>query len=411
MKHDDGAHEYGHGAVPDHGLGAHADDRGADTHDEHSHAKRAHSSHAHGAHDRHTPNAHPHDDHGHDDHAHNSHGHDDHSHDHVHEESGLLGHLPFFHHHSHGSPTVDAAMEGSSEGLRTLTLSLAGLAVTAVIQLVVAIVSGSAGLLADTIHNFTDALTALPLGLAFLVGRRPPTRRYTYGYGRAEDLAGVLIVVMIAGSAVLAAYESIRKLLHPAPLTGVWWVAGAAVVGFLGNEGVAMLRIRTGRRIGSAALLADGQHARVDGLTSLAVLVGALLSATGLHLADPVIGLLITVAILFIVRDSAQTMWYRLMDAVDPALIARIERVVSSTPGVLGVEEARARYMGHRLFADVRIRVDAHASTIEGHAVAEKVQHALLHDVPRLSEAHVHVDPAGVRDAHTLTEHHQQVND
>lgn len=302
-------------------------------------------------------------------------------------------------------------MEGSSEGLRTLTLSLAGLAVTAVIQLVVAIVSGSAGLLADTIHNFTDALTALPLGLAFLVGRRPPTRRYTYGYGRAEDLAGVVIVLMIAGSAVLAAYESIRKLLHPTPLTGVWWVAGAAIVGFLGNEGVAMLRIRTGRRIGSAALLADGQHARVDGLTSLAVLAGALLSAAGLHLADPAIGLLITVAILFIGRDSAQTMWYRLMDAVDPTLIAHIERVVSSTPGVLGVEQARARYMGHRLFADVRILVDAHASTVEGHAVAETVQHALLHDVPRLSEAHVHVDPAGVRDAHALTEHHQQVND
>jgi cation diffusion facilitator family transporter len=298
-------------------------------------------------------------------------------------------------------------METSREGLRTLGLSLAGLALTAAIQLVVALLSGSAGLLADTIHNFTDALTALPLGLAFVVGRRAPTRRYTYGYGRAEDLAGVVIVVMIAASAVLAAVESIGKLLHPAPLAHVWWVAGAAVAGFLGNEGVAALRIRTGRRIGSAALIADGQHARVDGLTSLAVLVGALLSAAGLRLADPIIGLLITVAILFIVRDSAQTMWYRLMDAVDPALIAQIERVTLATPGVLRVGEARARYMGHRIFADVRILVDGAQSTAEGHAVAEEVQHALLHDVARLSEAHVHVDPAGVAEAHALTAHHR----
>ena len=378
-----------------------------DTHDDHDAHPQAHdapvtAAPVHDAHDTHAHEAHDHD---HDGHDHDGHDHDHDGHDH--EESGLLGHLPFFHRHSHGSPTVDEAMETSREGLRTLGLSLAGLAVTAVIQLVVALLSGSAGLLADTIHNFTDALTAVPLGLAFVVGRRAPTRRYTYGYGRAEDLAGVLIVVMIAASAVLAAIESIGKLLHPAPLQHVWWVAVAAIAGFLGNEGVAVLRIHTGRRIGSAALIADGQHARVDGLTSLAVLVGALLSAAGLRLADPIIGLLITVAILFIVRDSAQTMWYRLMDAVDPALIARIERITLAAPGVLGVGETRARYMGHRLFADVRILVDGALSTAEGHAVAEGVQHALLHDVPRLSEAHVHVDPAGVREAHALTAHHR----
>jgi len=357
------------------------------------------------AHDVLDPSGHAH--HDHDAPAAHDHGEDhDHDHDHAHEDSGLLGHLPFFHSHSHGSPTVDTALEGSGEGLRTLALSLAGLAITAAFQLVIAMASGSAGLLADTIHNFTDALTALPLGLAFWAGRRAPTRRYTYGYGRAEDLAGVLIVVMIAASAALAAYESVLKLTHPVPLTNVWWVAVAAVVGFLGNEGVAMLRIKTGRRIGSAALVADGQHAQVDGLTSLAVLIGAVGSAAGLHILDPVIGLLITVAILFIVRDSAQTMWHRLMDAVDPGLIACIEQVTSSVPGVYGVSEARARYIGHRLLADVRILVDGDLTTAEGHAVAEEVQHALLHHVPRLAEAHVHVDPAGVEDAHALTEHH-----
>jgi cation diffusion facilitator family transporter len=347
--------------------------------------------------------------HRHDQHQHN-HEHDDGhgEHDHEHEDSGLLGHLPFFHSHSHGSPTVDPAMEASTEGLRTLALSLAGLAVTAIIQFSIAIASGSAGLLADTIHNATDALTALPLGLAFLVGRRPPTRRYPYGYGRAEDLAGVLIVVLIAASAVLAGYESVQKLLHPVPLTHLWWVVGAALVGCLGNEAVAELRIRTGQRIGSAALVADGQHARVDGLTSLAVLVGALLSAAGLHLADPVVGLLITVAILFIVRDSAQTMWYRLMDAVDPALLTQIERVAAATPGVQAVSEARARHLGHRVFADVCILVEGDLTTARGHVIAEEVHHALLHRVPRLAEAHVHVDPAGVPEAHALTEAHTQ---
>lgn len=318
----------------------------------------------------------------------------------------MLGHLPFFHSHSHGSPTVDEALEGSTQGLRTLGISLAGLLVTGLIQLAIAIASGSVGLLADTIHNLTDALTAIPLGLAFVVGRRPPTRRYTYGYGRAEDLAGVLIVVIIAISAIIAAYESIQRLLHPTPVDHVWWVAAAAIIGFLGNEGVAMLRIRTGKRISSAALIADGQHARVDGLTSLAVLVGALISVAGFPLADPIVGLLITIAILFIVRDSARTMWYRLMDAVDPSLIAQIERVTASTPGVMGVGEARARYLGHRILADVRIVVDGTLSTAAGHDVAEGVQHALLHEVPRLAEAHVHVDPAGVADAHALTEEH-----
>jgi cation diffusion facilitator family transporter len=320
----------------------------------------------------------------------------------------LLGHLPLFHAHSHGDTHVDAAMEGSAEGIRTLILSLAGLALTAAVQLVVAILSGSAGLLADTIHNATDALTALPLWVAFMVARRAPTRRYTYGYGRAEDLAGVLIVVMIAASALLAGWESVQKLVHPQPLAYAGWVMAAAVVGFLGNEGVAELRLRTGRRIGSAALEADGQHARIDGLTSLAVLVGAAGSALGFHLADALIGVLITIVILLIVRDTALTMWHRLMDAVDPRLIAQIEETASSVEGVVAVTETRARYLGHRLFADLRVAVAPATDVRAGHLIAEEVSHTLLHAIPRLAEAHVHVDPAGDEDAHALTTHHAQ---
>lgn len=245
----------------------------------------------------------------------------------------------------------------------------------------------------------------LPLGLAFLVGRRPPNRRYTYGYGRAEDLAGVLIVVIIFASAAIAAVESIARLIHPQTLGHAGWVIAAALVGFAGNELVAELRIRTGRRIGSAALEADGQHARVDGFTSLAVLIGALLSAVGLHLADPIAGLLITIVILFIVRDSALTMWRRLMDAVDADLVERIESAAAAVPGVLEVSQVRARHIGHQIHAELRIGVDGAIPTAEGHAIAEEVHHALLHRIPRLSEANVHVDPAG--DAyHELTAHH-----
>jgi cation diffusion facilitator family transporter len=337
-----------------------------------------------------------------------AHGAHKHAHDHerhTHEPGGLLGHLPFFHAHSHGEAHVDAAME-SQAGIRTVKLSLALLAVTAGIQLVVAMISGSVGLLADTIHNATDALTALPLWLAFALAGRAPNRRYTYGYGRAEDLAGVAIVLMIAASAVLAAWQSVQKLLHPQPLDYVGWVIAAALVGVAGNEAVAELRLRTGRAIGSAALVADGQHARIDGLTSLAVLIGAAGSALGLPLADPIVGLLITVAILFIVRDTALTMWHRMMDAVDPDLIAEIEQVAAAVPGVAAVDEARARYLGHRLYADLRVAVRPSLDVAGGHRIAEEVSHALLHAIPRLAEAHVHVDPADDQSAHTLTSHH-----
>lgn len=362
-----------------------------------------------------------HDDHGHDG-AHDTHGHP-HSHDHRHDGThdhphdhdhghGRLGWLreviPFGHGHSHGEQTVDAALEGSARGLWALKVSLVGLGLTAAFQLVIVLMSGSVGLLADTIHNASDALTAIPLGLAFVLGRRAATRRYTYGYGRAEDVAGVIIVAMIFASALVAAYESIQKLLHPQPLSNLGWVMVAAVVGFLGNEAVAVFRIRVGREIGSAALVADGHHARVDGLTSLAVLVGALGVLAGFRLADPIIGLLITVAILFIVKDTALTMWRRLMDAVEPEVVDDIETTAAMAPGVEGVHDVRVRWLGHTLRAELHITVDEDLPTRESHRIAEEVRHALFHAQPRLAAITVHVDPCGHggADPHALTAHH-----
>jgi cation diffusion facilitator family transporter len=344
--------------------------------------------------------------HGHDDHAHDHDRADEHGHEHEHEH-GLLARLrhavtP----HSHDTAAaVDQALEASDRGLRTLFISLAILGATAAGQAVVAGLSGSVALLGDTLHNVADALTALPLGLAFWLGRRPATKRYTYGYGRAEDLAGVVIVVLIAASSALAAYEAVDRLLHPAHVSHLWAVAVAAVLGFAGNEVVSRYRILVGRDIGSAALVADGLHARTDGFTSLSVLVGAGGVALGWRWADPAIGLFITVAILFVLRDAAREVYRRLMDAVDPDLVDQVEDALRHTPGVRDVGDVRLRWIGHALRAECDIVVADDLNVVAAHAIAEECEHRLLHDVPRLLAATVHADPEGHR--HELLAHHE----
>jgi cation diffusion facilitator family transporter len=305
--------------------------------------------------------------------------------------------------HSHeAADKVDAAMEASAAGMRALWVSLAVLGGTAVLQAVVVAVSGSVALLGDTLHNAADALTAVPLGIAFLVARRPPTRRYTYGYGRAEDLAGVAIVVVIAASSALAAFEAVTRLAHPRPVSNLIAVAVAALIGFTGNELVARYRIRVGQRIGSAALVADGLHARTDGFTSLAVLLGVGGVALGWDWADPVVGLVITVAILAVLRQAARAIYRRLMDAVDPALVDQVEQTLRATPGVLDVGQVRLRWIGHHLRAECEVVVDAGAPVVRAHQVAVDAEHNLLHALPRLAAALVHADPQ----AQEGTDHH-----
>ncbi|GLW09121.1 cation efflux system protein [Microtetraspora sp. NBRC 13810] len=311
--------------------------------------------------------------------------------------------------HSHDSADrTDAALESSARGMRALGVSFAVLMVTAMAQSFVVAVSGSVALLGDTLHNFADALTAVPLAIAFLVGRRLATRRFTYGYGRAEDLAGIVIVALIAASAALAGYEAARRLVDPENVQALGWVAAAGVVGFAGNEWVARYRMRVGREIGSAALVADGLHARTDGFTSLAVLLGAGGSALGLPLADPVVGLLITVAICFVLRDAFREIYHRLMDAVDPRLVERAEGILASVPGVRRVGSVRLRWIGHALRAEVDIAVDHRLLLVEAHAVAVEAEHRLIHELPRLRAATVHADPdgpAGVDHHHPLLTH------
>ncbi|WP_202797649.1 MULTISPECIES: cation diffusion facilitator family transporter [Protofrankia] len=295
--------------------------------------------------------------------------------------------------HSHDSVNrVDSAVETSAAGIRALWISLAVLGTTAALQMVIVMLSGSVALLGDTIHNATDALTTLPIGVAFVLGRRPPTRRYTYGYGRAEDLAGVAVLATIAASAGFAAYEAVDRLLHPRVVTHLPAVAAAGLVGFAGNELVARHRIRIGRRIGSAALVADGLHARTDGFTSLAVLLGAAGVAVGWDTADPVIGLVITVAILAVLRDAAGEVYRRLMDAVDPDLIDAAEAALRATRGVSAVGRVRLRWIGHRLHAEADIVVPGELTVVDAHAIAMAAERALTHAVPRLISATVHTD-------------------
>jgi cation diffusion facilitator family transporter len=322
-----------------------------------------------------------------------------HTHDHdaeQHPRGGLwhrLEHLVRPHSHD-SADQINSALESSRVGMRALWISLLILGGTAGLQAVVVVWSGSVALLGDTLHNVADALTAVPLGIAFLIGRRAANRRYTYGYGRAEDLAGIVIVLTIAASAVFAGYEAIRRLLDPQPVGRLGWVAAAAIIGFAGNELVARYRIVVGRRIGSAALVADGLHARTDGFTSLAVLLGAGGVAVGWQWADPVVGLAITVAIAAVLTDAAREVYRRLMDAVDPHLIDQAETVLCGIPGVRDVTAVRMRWIGHRLHAEANLVVDDHLSLLQAHEVAADAEHQLTHAMPRLSGATLHTDPA-----------------
>ena len=303
--------------------------------------------------------------------------------------------------HSHDvADQVDEALEADTDGRRALLLSLAILAATAIIQAVVVVLSGSVALLGDTLHNVADALTAIPLLIAFRLALRPATKRYTYGYGRAEDLAGIFVIAMIALSSALAAYEAIDRLLHPRDVTHLWAVAAAAVVGFAGNELVARYRIRVGRRIGSAALVADGLHARTDGFTSLAVLLGAGGVALGWSWADPAIGLAITVAILGVLRSAVRQVAARLMDAVDPVLVDQATAAVTSVSGIDEVRELRIRWIGHTLRAEVDATVAPDLTLTQAHDLAHHAEAHLLHQVRRLTAATVHTSPAGAHTDH-----------
>jgi cation diffusion facilitator family transporter len=316
------------------------------------------------------------------------------------DEPADAGHHPHQEHehdhgsHAHAHGVIDPSIATSERGIWAIKWSFVGLLLTAGLQAVVVVLSNSVALLADTIHNVGDAATAIPLWVAFLFARRAASTRFTFGFGRVEDLAGVAVVLTILLSALVAGYAAIDRFLYPQPVMYLGAVVAASLIGFLGNEAVAIFRIRVGREIGSAALVADGYHARTDGWTSLAVLVGAVGVWLGYPLADPVIGLLITAVILWIVAQSARAVFTRMLDGVEPEVIDEVRHVASHVPGVRDVGEVRARWLGHRLVVEANIAVDQALSVAEGHRIATEVNHQLLHHLDYLSTAVIHVDPS-----------------
>jgi cation diffusion facilitator family transporter len=337
------------------------------------------------------------------DHRHEQDG--DGDHDHRHGLRGVVGGI--FRPHSHdAADSIDTALEASERGLRAVKVSFVALLATSAIQAVIVMATGSVALLADTVHNISDALTAIPLFVAFRLSRRPPTRRYTYGYRRAEDLAGIFVIAMITLSAIVAGWEAVDRLLHPRPVDHVGVLLVAGLVGFAGNELVALFRIQEGNAIGSAALIADGYHARTDGFTSLAVALGAIGVWAGFEQADPIVGLGISVAIFAVLCGAARQIYYRLMDAVDPAIVDQITDVSGRAPGVRSTAAPKVRWLGHRLVADLAITVGGDLDVRGGHAIAEEVRHRLLHEVAHLDDVHVHVDPDDP-DAHRTVETHR----
>src|SRR5215218_992884 len=305
-------------------------------------------------------------------HAHGEHGHD---------------HGGAAHGHSHG--VLDPSIATTERGIWAVKWSFVILAVTTVLQLVVVIISGSVALLADTIHNFGDAGTAIPLWIAFVLARRKPTPTFTYGYGRAEDLAGIVIVLIILSSAIVAGWQAIDRLIDPQPIAQLGWVAVAGVLGFVGNEAVAVFRIRVGREIQSAALIADGYHARTDGLTSLAVVLGAIGVWLGFPTADPIIGLLITAAIFLIVWQSARSVLTRMLDGVEPGITEEIRHAAEHVPSIERVIDVKTRWLGHRLHADVAIDVDSGLSLPAAEKIANTLRRELLAHLPALRTANI----------------------
>ena len=319
-----------------------------------------------------------------------------HRHDHGHNHStgplGRLKHALIPHSHDHADAVPDSE-EASAIGIRAAWISLLGMGITAALQIVIVALSGSVGLLADTVHNLGHLVTTIPLIIAFRLGRRAATRRYNHGFGRAEDVAGLFIGGVVALSAALIIWESVAAISGSREMTNLGWVMAAALIGAAGNEIVAVYRIRAGRRIGSAALVAEGQHARTDALTSLAVAVGVIGAWAGLPWLDPLVGLIIAAVILGVLVQTVRTVFQRLMDGVDPAVLDRTEHLVGSVPGVRSVASARARWSGHRLLLEVEVGVDPGLSVVEADVIARRVKESVLTGVAHAGRATVGVIP------------------
>ena len=334
-------------------------------------------------------------------HGTHTHEHEEHNHDHDHDAHD--------HGHGHEHGRVDADLYGNRAGLRAVQISTVGMLLVSAIQFAIATIGGSAGLFADALHNFGDVFTTIALWIAFVISNRTANQRYTYGYYRAEDLAGIFIVLVIIASATASAVESVQKLISGNTPTQIYLSMAAALVGVAGNELLAQYKISVGKRINSVPLIADGQHSRIDGLTSLAAFVGLVGVELGFPKADPIAGIVITIVIVTVVFSTSRSVLQRLLDAVDPHIVPTIITTALAVPGVEQVTDIRARWVGHTLHVVMNIEVDAELTLSKAHAIAEEVRHRLFHDIKGISEVLIHTDPSSVSgDHHQEMAHHLQ---
>jgi cation diffusion facilitator family transporter len=298
------------------------------------------------------------------------------------------------HHHS-------SAHYGNKDAVKAVIVSAVALGFAAVVEIVASIASGSASVLADGLHNAGDVLTSFILLFTFALVRRPATRRFSSGYGRFEDVATLLIIVVIIVTAAVAAAESVGKLIFPPTYSNIPYSLGAAAVGVIANLGVSEYKLRVGRGIGSESLEADGIHSRVDALVSAGAFVGIGLAGLGLRIADPIVGILITVAIIFVLAGTVKQLFYRMMDAVDPTIVDELTRAAMSVSGVLQVHDVRVRWVGRELVAVMHVAVDRKSTLEHAHAISMQVEDAVCHEVPA-ARLEIHMDPGTAKHKHSL---------
>lgn len=294
---------------------------------------------------------------------------------------------------THAHPARLTGAEGTREGLRAIRLAALALGASAVVRLTIAAITGSVGLLAAGIDDLGDVATTIALSVAFVASRRAADRRYTFGYQRVEDLSGVLVVLVIWGGAGFATYEAVTKLTGDHEVTRLGIAMGAAALGLAANGFAGFYKIAVGRRIMSEPLIADGKHALTDGVASIAALGGLIGVQAGWEQADPIAAFVVVAAIVAVAVDATRNVSTRLLDAVDPEIVNRIENIILGTPGVAGCGRVQARWAGRSLYVTVTVAVDGDLPVSEAHAVAEAVQHRILHDVDGVAQVDVHVDP------------------
>ena len=302
------------------------------------------------------------------------------------------------HSHDHG------AVYGNRDAVRAVIVSAVALGTASALEFAAALAGHSASVFAAGLHNAGDVLTTFVLLASFWIARRPATRRFTSGFGRIEDVATLVIVLVIVVTAAAAFGESVRRFFVREDYGSIPFSLFAAGVGIVANLAVSEYKIRVGRGLGSTALQADGVHSRIDAVVSLGAFAGIGLAGLGWRLADPIAGVLITLAIIYVLAGTVRDLFYRMMDAVDPEVIGEMTARAADVEGVLAVHDVSARWVGRELWAVMHIDCDPEATLQEAHDVVERVQHEVSHSI-ELGRLDVHMDPGTEDHRHGRHEH------